>query len=220
MTGAIGIYGGTFDPVHLGHLRSALEVRNGLGLDQVNLMPNRSPPHRDEPGVSAAARLQMLQLAVRGVDGLGVDDRELRRQGPSYTVTSLEELRTESPQRSLCLILGSDAFFGLPQWHQWHRVIELAHIVVVQRPGHAVVPEGPLSDLVAGHRAESLELLRRQPAGWLWFQPVRQLEIASSEIRKLINSGENPRFLLPDVVYAYISRHDLYKLKDDRIDGT
>jgi len=210
LSGAIGFYGGTFDPVHMGHLRSALEVREQLGLARVSLMPNRLPPHRQQPEVAAALRLKMLELAVRGIDGLAVDDRELRRQGPSYTVSSLAELRAESPQRPICLILGSDAFFALPSWHQWHQIIELAHIVVIHRPGHAVVPEGPLADLVAGHQAETVAQLHNQPAGLLWFQPVTQLDIASSQIRELLHAGANPRFLLPDVVYAYIYRHDLY----------
>ncbi len=133
--GPIALLGGTFDPVHYGHLRFADDVRRALGLDEVRLLPARDPPHRAGPAATAADRLAMLRLAVAEFPGLAVEERELRRDGKSYTVLTLEELRHEDPQRPLWLLLGADAFLGLPTWHRWREVFALAHVVVVARPG-------------------------------------------------------------------------------------
>jgi len=135
----IGILGGTFNPIHHGHLRLALELYERLDLAKVLLIPSAYPPHRAQPSVSSQCRLEMVQAAIKGVKGLSVDDRELRRQRPSYTVDTLKSLREDYPYHSLCLILGMDAFLGLPSWHKWEQLITLAHFIVVTPPKYSEI---------------------------------------------------------------------------------
>ncbi len=131
----IGLFGGTFDPIHYGHLRPLWEVKEALKFDQLRLIPSFIPPHRGKPGASAKQRLEMLRLAVADVPDYEVDERELQRGGPSYTVETLQSLRNELGDQPLCWVMGLDAFLGLASWYQWRRITELAHIVVTQRPG-------------------------------------------------------------------------------------
>ncbi len=199
-SGPVGIFGGTFDPVHHGHLRTALEVLEGCGLDELRLVPAGVPPHRGAPRAPAALRLEMLRQAVAGESRLVVDDRELRRTGPSYTVDTLSTLRAGLGTRPLCLVLGADAFLGLPGWHRWRELPELAHLVVVHRPGALLELTGELADLFAGRRTGTAAALARASAGILWVQPVTQLDISSSAIRALVAGGGDPRYLVPDAV--------------------
>ena len=136
----LGILGGTFDPVHWGHVELAREVRAALGLSAVRFVPAGDPPHRAAPVATAAHRLEMVELAIEGFEGLEVDAREIARSGRSYTVLTLEDLRAEAPERPLALIVGADAFAGLPTWHRWTELFALAHLVVVARPGHMLDP--------------------------------------------------------------------------------
>src|SRR5204863_186003 len=133
--GPIGIFGGTFDPIHYGHLRTAFELWQTLKLAEVRFMPSGNPPHRVRTLADAALRVQMVRVAVADQPAFIVDDREVRRAGASYTFDTLTELRRENPERSLCLLLGMDAFLGLPSWHRWRELFELAHVVVAHRPG-------------------------------------------------------------------------------------
>ena len=136
----IGIFGGTFDPIHCGHLRAIVELRDALALDEVRVIPCARPAHRDAPAAPPAARVAMLRAALRAMHGCVVDERELARPGPSYTVDTLAELRDERPTAALCLLLGHDAFAGLAQWHRWRELFTLAHVVVARRPGAAQLP--------------------------------------------------------------------------------
>lgn len=209
----VALLGGTFDPVHVGHLRAALEIRDALGLGQVRLVPARVPPHRPQPQASAEQRLALLRLAVRGAPGLTVDERELRRDGPSYTVDTLTGLRAELGRRPLCLLVGDDAFRGLPDWHRWEALFELAHLVVVQRPlpaGQAPALPAPLQQALHGRRAEDPQALSRAPAGLVWQQPVPPLDISATRIRSLLKAGASARFLVPDACLRYIRHHHLY----------
>lgn len=209
----VALLGGTFDPVHVGHLRAALEIRDALGLGQVRLVPARVPPHRPQPQASAEQRLALLRLAVRGVPGLTVDERELRRDGPSYTVDTLTGLRAELGRRPLCLLVGDDAFRGLPDWHRWEALFELAHLVVVQRPppaGQEPTLPAPLQQALQGRQADDPQALSRQPAGLVWQQPVPPLDISATRIRSLLKAGANARFLVPDACLRYIRHHHLY----------
>jgi len=131
----MGIFGGTFDPIHYAHLRTAFELQQALRLKEIRFLPAGNPPHRDQPLADAQLRLQMVQLATAGQAGFVVDDREVRKEGPSYSVETLAELRHEYPDRSLCLIVGMDAFLSLPKWYQWRELLQLAHLVVAHRPG-------------------------------------------------------------------------------------
>ena len=202
----IGIFGGTFDPIHFGHLRTAFELLHELELDEVRLLPAGQPPHRGAPRCDAGHRLAMVRAAVADQPGLAVDDREVRRQGPSYTVLTLRELRDEAPSRPLCLIVGMDAFLGLPQWHEWRSVFDLAHLVVAHRPGWSVPGDGVLGELVAARGTARVGDLHETVAGRIHVRPVTQLEISSTDLRDLIVAGRDPRYLLPDSVRAII--HD------------
>lgn len=208
----IGIFGGTFDPVHYGHLRPLLEVREVLHLDEVRLIPCYIPPHRTTPGATPAQRLAMLQLALDETPGFVIDERELRRGGPSYMVDTLQSLRDELGDLPLCLILGMDAFIKLDTWREWSRLIELVHIVVMQRPGCAV-PSGAVAELVARHQMKVCSELKQSPAGGIWFQPVTQLEIAATAIRERMALGKDIRFLVPEPVRQYIEAGGLYQLQ-------
>ncbi|HJV28428.1 MAG TPA: nicotinate-nucleotide adenylyltransferase [Aromatoleum sp.] len=216
--GPLGLLGGTFDPIHFGHLRLAEEAREALQLDQVALIPAGAPPHRDTPQSAASARLAMVQLASAGNDGFIVDAGEVFAQGPSYTVLTLERLRTQHGRaRPLVLILGADAFAGLPGWHRWQDLFELAHVAVANRPGYA--PHGrrwpatlsqELDDACAGRIATDSTVLRQSPAGKIVPFDMTPLAISASLIRDLIRSGHSARYLLPDPVLDYIGLHHLY----------
>ncbi len=199
-----GLFGGTFDPIHCGHLRTAYELWQELQLDEVRFLPTGSPPHREQPSASAAMRLKMVQAAVADQPRFVVDDREVRRSGVSYSVDTLTELRQEYPQRSLCLLLGMDAFLGLPNWHRWRELLPLAHIVVAHRPGWKAPSRGPLGELMVDHGTGSIRELHERPAGCVYVHAVTQLEISSTELRALIIAGRDPRYLVPDQVRQII----------------
>jgi len=209
MSEAIGILGGTFDPIHFGHLRSALDVAEQLNLDRVYLIPSARPPHREQPQASAEQRLMMLHLAVKNNAQFVVDDRELQREGASYTVDTLKSLRQEFPDSPLYLILGTDAFLGLPTWHQWQSLLEFAHIVIMQRPNQVLAMPADFSAWFESHQATDIDM--QQPAGKIWQVDVTQLAISASDIRADIKAKNDPQFLLPDAVIQLIQMLGLYK---------
>ena len=201
----IGILGGTFDPIHYGHLRTALDVQQQLGLEQVRLIPLRDPPHRSTPLLGAEQRLALLQAAVADAPEFAVDTRELEREGKSYTLDTLQSLKSEQPTRTLCLLLGSDAFRQFPEWHRPQVILELAHLVVMQRPGEAEprhYPERITHDVAP---------LGARPAGLILPLPVTQLDISASAIRKMLRSGRSPRYLLPEPVLRLIQQQGFYR---------
>jgi nicotinate-nucleotide adenylyltransferase len=202
--------GGAFDPVHFGHLRTAVEVHDLLHLAELRLIPSANPPHRSPHLASNAMRLEMLNAAVADVAWCTVDDRELRRPGPSWSIITLEELRAESGDRSLCMILGMDAFLGLSSWHRWQEILSLAHLVVARRPGWTTTAAGRLSELVSKCATRDVKDLHSQPAGRIYFQEVTQLEISSSAIRAAIAGGHDARYLLPDSVLEIIRTSGCY----------
>lgn len=208
----IGVYGGTFDPVHYGHLRTALEVKEALHLDAVHFVPARLPPHRRLPSASAEARRRMLEAALADAPpGFVLDERELVRPGPSYMVDTLTSLRQELGQTSLCLLLGMDAFLGLPTWHRWQEVFGLANLVVMTRPGYVPKLSPPLSREFERRRIEDHAKLQKSPCGMIYLQPVTQLEISSTFIRKALVTGRDPKYLLPDRVLALIRQQGYYQ---------
>lgn len=215
---SVGILGGTFDPIHYAHLRLAEEAADALALTQVRFIPARIPPHRATPRVTAADRLEMTRLACAGNPRFFVDDRECRRQGPSYTVDTLQELRQElGSEPPLCLLLGVDAFLALHTWSRWETLFELAHLVIAHRPGFALdVAEMPpaLADQFQRRRASAVSQLSESGAGRLWPQPITPLDISATAIRATIRGELSPRYLLPDSVLDYIHRHTLYKELD------
>lgn len=207
----IGIFGGMFDPVHVGHLRTAFELLGACGWDHARFIPCGTPPHRSPAQASGELRLRMLRAALAGEPRFVLDERELQRPGPSYMVDTLTTLRAEFPGVPLYLALGADAFLGLAAWHRWQRLPELAHVIVVHRPGWQIPATGPLAEFAAAGRAGRVDDLRHRPAGLVWTQPVTQLEISSSAIRALIAAGGDPKFLVPDAVREIIFESGCYR---------
>jgi nicotinate-nucleotide adenylyltransferase len=210
MNQPIGIFGGTFDPIHYGHLRTAFELGQALALAQVRFLPTGDPPHREAPLAPAALRLEMVRAAVAGEPAFAVDDREIRRTGRSYTVDTLTELRAELPGRSLCLLIGMDAFLGMPDWHRWREIFELAHVVVAHRPGWKAPITGPLGEVMVDRGTGSVRELHAAACGRILIQSVTQLEIASTELRQLILTGRDLRYLVPETVRDIILRTGCY----------
>jgi len=201
----IGILGGTFDPIHYGHLRPALDVMQASGLDQVRFLPNKSPPHRQQPWLHSDVRRQLVELAIADMPEFVLDDRELHRQGPSYMVDTLSELKTQFPDDALCLIMGMDAFAGFTQWHRWQSIFEFCHLIITSRPGATMFDEGGTN--FAEHQASIQERTGRDPSalmqsqhGQILLQSVTLLDISATEIRESLNSGKSIRYLLPDSV--------------------
>jgi nicotinate-nucleotide adenylyltransferase len=206
----IGIFGGTFDPIHYGHLRTAFELWQTLRLAEVRFVPTGNPPHRREPLADANLRLAMVQSAVADQRAFVVDDREIRREGYSYSVDTMAELRREFPSRSLCLLLGMDAFLGLPNWHRWRELLDLVHVVVAHRPGWKAPTQGPLGELMVDRGTGGVRDLHGAPAGRILVHAVTQLEISSTELRQLIIAGRDPRYLVPDPVRDIINETGCY----------
>ncbi len=206
----LGIFGGTFDPIHYGHLRTAFELLQALRFDEVCFVPSGDPPHRGQTYADAELRLEMVKVATQGQQGFSVDDRELRRDGPSYTIHTLATIREERPNVSLGLIVGMDAFLGLTSWHRWEEILDLAHIVVAHRPGWHIPDVGDLGELISTRGTKRVEDMHESRHGNVFVHAVTQLEIASTEIRDLIAAGRDPRFLMPDAVRAVILDSSCY----------
>jgi nicotinate-nucleotide adenylyltransferase len=198
----IVILGGTFDPVHIGHLRVALEASETLSAP-VRLMPAHVPPHRPAPVASAAQRVAMLRAALTGQDRLQLDTRELDRAEPSYTVDTLRTMRAEfGASRPLILLLGADAFAGLPTWNLWRELFDRAHIAVMTRPGHDASLPANLETEAIARRAAAVAELRATPSGKILEFPVTPLEVSASAVRALLSAGCDPRWLVPDALLA------------------
>jgi nicotinate-nucleotide adenylyltransferase len=181
-----------------------------LELDEVRFIPCGDPPHRGTTFANAELRFRMVDVAIAGQNGFVSDDRELRRDGPSYSIDTLLGLREEFPVRSLGLIVGMDAFLGLPKWHRWDEILEVAHIVVAHRPGWKAPDIGPLGDLITEHGTHRVDDLHETTHGCIHIHAVTQLEIASTEIRDLVAAGRDPRFLMPDAVSSVIEETSVY----------
>lgn len=207
----IAILGGTFDPIHVGHLRSAVEVYDHLQVEQVTLIPAFQPVLRHAPGASAEQRLHMLSLAVSERSLLQIDDREIQRGGPSFMVDTLTSLRQEvGAQVPLYLVLGADAFVRLDEWHRWRELLSLAHLVVLQRPGQLAQPAPEVMDALATCRA-SAAALKTQPAGGVCELQLTQLAVSATMIRQLCAEGGHIDYLVPTAVQKYIEQQGLYQ---------
>ena len=212
---AIGLLGGTFDPIHYGHLRLAEEVGEAFGLDEVRLMPAGTPPHRAAPLADAKHRRAMVELAIAGNPRLRLESIELDRAGPGYMVDSLDELRLElGVDTPIILIVGADAFTGLEGWHAWPRLFDLCHFAVAHRPGYETwqtsLPSALASEY-AVRRSERLAVLKDRPAGQVAHLAITPLDISASRVRADLAAGRSERYLLPDTVLDYIERHRLYR---------
>lgn len=212
----IGMFGGTFDPVHLGHLRSAVELYEALSLDRLHMMPAQQPPLRGRPQVSAQQRLALLAAGIGDTPGLIADDRELRRAGPSYSADTLAELRAEvGNQARLVMVIGFDAFLRLTQWNQPERLFELAHLVVMARPGYSDPLPSSLMELVEHRRVDSVETLMQQPCGgYLPLELPSLMAISATYIRERLEAGKSVRYLLPDPVERIVEQDGLYRQRE------
>jgi len=205
-----GIFGGTFDPVHYGHLRAASEAGERLELEDLRLLPAGTPPHRPAPFAAAHHRLAMLNLALSGQPDLWADDREIRRPGNSYMVDTLTDIRREEGDVPLLLLIGQDAANALDSWHRWLQLFQLAHIVILRRPDTSQAGSGALLHEFQTRSVKEPLPLRQKPAGLVYSLEVTQLAISSTDIRRQIAGGNSPRFLLPDSVIGYIRDNRLY----------
>jgi nicotinate-nucleotide adenylyltransferase len=215
----IGVLGGTFDPIHFGHLRLGVEAMGALGLQSVRFIPSGVPPHRRNTVANPAARLAMVRLAIAAEPGFSVDASEALNPAISYTVDTLLALRKElGAEQPLCLLLGADAFLALASWSRWRQLFELAHIGVASRAGQRfdedLMPPELLQEYNARHRESPAELAS-QPAGCVVRFAMSALEISASAIRALLARGASPRYLLPDTVLDYIASNRLYTKEQD-----
>ncbi len=201
----IGIFGGTFDPIHIGHLCTVADVQQALALEQVRIVPLCSPSHRPPPTASTEQRLRMLEAAIASNPGFTVDDREVKREGTSYTVDTLKSLKREfGDDQTLCLIIGSDAFAHLPGWRQPEMILKLAHLIIMHRPRE------PIAGHFIDHQTNDPLALKLKKSGCILTQPVTQLDISSSNIRQRLKRGEIPRYLVPKGVLEIISHERIY----------
>lgn len=206
----LGIYGGTFNPVHYGHLRSALEVSEIFLLDELRFLPCAQPAHRAEPDVSALIRLQMLQLAICHYPQFTCDTRELERSGPSYMIDSLISIRAEIAATPLILFVGQDAFNSLTSWYRWQELFDYAHLVVMTRP---TFKQPALSDFFYQRIVDDRQSLKSYVGGKIYFQHVTQLDISATKIRQLYVENKDASFLLPESVNEFIRAKRLYRMK-------
>jgi nicotinate-nucleotide adenylyltransferase len=209
---AIGILGGTFDPIHLGHLRLALELYEAFDLANVHIMPCHLPMHRKQPVATPAQRFEMVKCAIAAEPALYANDMEIQREGPTYTIDTLLDMRKNFPGIPLCLLMGIDAFLGLASWHRWEDILTHAHIIVAHRPHYQIPLAGPAAALLKTNLQEKVAFIHENQAGGILLRPITALEISATDIRKQIAMGRNPRYLLPDSVYDYIKQHGIYRI--------
>lgn len=208
---AIGIFGGTFDPIHIGHLRTGLELREHIGLDELRFIPCGDPPHRDAPLTPARHRLAMTVLALDGEPGLRADDCEVARPGLSYTADTLADIRAGLGEHTpLCLCIGMDSLVHINRWHRWRELAQLAHIVVAARPGWSVPRQGEVADWLDHRQVATPAALTREPAGHLYVAEMTLLPVSATGMRQALASGYSIRYLTPDSVIDYIADNGLY----------
>lgn len=201
----IGVFGGTFDPVHYGHIKPAISVKQALNLSQLRFVPNRIPPNRKQPWLSVEQRLALLQTALKDYPDVIIDVRELKREGPSYMIDTLRSLRDEFPDETLCLIIGVDAFLDITAWHQWRLLFDLCHLVVTQRPGfdYAEIAE-KMSDenyrYLAARMTQDVSALTSLSTGKILLKSVPQLDISSTQIRANVFNDEVISQWMPEAV--------------------
>ena len=205
----VGVFGGTFDPIHFGHLQTVSSIKEQLGLPRILIVPAHIPPHRSPPVAAPEHRLSMVQLAVEKIPAFECDDREIRRGGISYTVLTLHELRQELDQKPLCLIVGLDSFLDLPRWHRWTEILESAHIVVMHRPGWALPSTRP--DWWRDAAEDDPSLLNRRPGGCVYCASVPTINLSSTGIRERLVDTVDVKDALPPRVLEYIRTHRLYE---------
>ena len=210
----IGLLGGTFNPIHFGHLRMAQELAEALNLAEIRFIPSANPPHKDEVSVSAEHRAAMVNIAIQNNPIFSLDECELKREGASYTIDTLIRLRESlGGETALCLIMGGDAFVKLDTWHRWQKLLDYAHILLVQRPSPKPQEKLPaeLETVLHDHYTEQHADLSKENAGFITMQTITAQEISATQIRSLLKNGQSARYLLPNEVIEYIQQHQLYQ---------
>lgn len=212
MTGSrlIGLLGGTFDPIHYGHLLPARRAVQQLGLDSVLLIPLGQPPHRAKPVASAESRLHMVELACQEFPEFVIDQRELQRPGPSYSVDTLSSVREDNPTSRLCWIMGSDALQGFCQWSRWRQILNLAHLLVIERPGHKLQKDQQLDDVLSCHQVADFDDVRKQPAGCIYFADFAAPDISSTKIREQLQNAAAISGEVPQAVVDWLQMNPIY----------
>ena len=206
----LAIFGGTFDPVHYGHLRCAEEARSQLGLETVYLLPSGTPPHRNVPQATTQQRLEMLQLALGEFPALGIDGRETHRSGPSYMIDTLMELKAEYPERPILLLLGQDVANDLHTWHEWERLFDFAHIVVLTRPGSTAEYRQDVTKKIDRRTCADAQTLLESQAGGVLYLGVTSVDVSATMIKSIIRLGRSPGSMMPQAVWEYINEKHLY----------
>ena len=210
----IGILGGTFNPIHLGHLYLANQVQTRLGFDSIRFMPAALPALKDLPLVTAEQRAEMVEIAISDYPYFAVDTRELSRPGTSYTIDTLVLLREElGYQVSLCWLMGSDAFAHLNAWYRWQELLNYAHLIVVKRPNNTDLSDlnPEVKNLLNKHEVKSIEEIRAQAHGKILIQEIAALDISSTAIREKIRNKQDVSDVIPNGVLSYIHQHQLYQ---------
>lgn len=208
---AIGVFGGTFDPIHKAHLQCALSVYEILKPHKIYFMPCAQTPHRNQPERNAEHRCAMVNLAIVDYPFLALDKRECQREGKSYTVESLTEIRKETgTETALVFILGYDAFINIESWSRWESLLSLCHLLVINRPGYVLPEAGSLANYITQHRANDIHDLQNNPAGFIYFHSMPENAISASKVRENILAGKNINEDIPDAVLTYIKQHKLY----------
>ncbi|WP_127120087.1 nicotinate-nucleotide adenylyltransferase [Thiomicrospira sp. S5] len=203
----IGINGGTFDPIHFGHLRPALEVLTALHLDEMRFIPAYQPVHRDSPSATAQQRCDMVRLAIQSQPKFQLDTIEIDRGGPSYMVDTLRALKQQMPSATLVLMMGTDAFAKFDSWHDWQGILALANIVVTHRPGEPLPSDGGVEAILQNHWVERLT----EGHGQIIDLPITQLDLSATALRDYLKKGEPVDYLMPQSVADYIRQHQLYQ---------
>lgn len=207
------LFGGTFDPIHYGHLRPVEALANQTGLSRIIIMPNNVPPHRPQPEATGEQRKAMIELAIRDKPLFTLDERELKRDAPSYSAQTLREWREEQgPVRPLAFIIGQDSLLTFPGWHQHETILDNCHLIVCRRPGYALTMEDEgHQQWLEAHLTHSIDALHTAPGGKIYLAETPWFNISATLIRERIERGEKCDDLLPDSVLDYINQHGLYR---------
>ena len=208
----LGIFGGSFDPPHFGHIKSALELLERFDFEQIHLIPSQLSPLKKNVHASASHRWQMVSLVCNSHEKLIADDRELKRQAPSYTIDTLLELREEFGElQSIVLIIGIDAFVSFCKWHRYEEILSLSHILLMQRPGYSMPKSGCETEFYDLNNVQDFNILMDSPHGKIFLSNLEKTDVSSTIIRNIISAGKQPKYLLPGNVWNYIRRNNLYK---------
>ncbi len=208
---AIGFLGGTFDPIHFGHLRPALEISEALSLQQLFLMPNHIAPHKSASHATAKQRSEMVKLAIQHQARIEMDTRELNRAKPSYTIDTLKELKALYPSTPICFIMGMDSLISFDTWFQWQEILNYCHLIISQRPRWHCQFNSAVQEVVDRCKTTNKQELHNLQSGKIYFQTTSQLDISSTEIRQLLNKKISIDYLVPEAVNDYIKEHKLYE---------